>query len=419
MNNIIPPPPFLPASGLDEVTLPLPGLHDTKPSAAVVVSHCGKIVGRNRHFRSSAGSYLESRYDGVLQWKLGEVTKRANFEIIPIGRNCYHVKSWQDKFVSSMANGDLTADTPRAGPCAALAITQVGPGTFSIKTVHGKFVSAGPSVCVRADDVGPAETITIEPLNEGKYGGEKRRLRDRPGYVYVQNSDVVRCDEFARGRELFNIVTLGRNQYHIQSCKWGKYLAVGGDGALVASSTSPEALGIFTIEKKEDAVAIKTSRGKYVVVPPHGKVLADGDVPTLFIPEPPFRSKFAGINQYIRSCHGSYLSVRPDGIVLCAKGWWTAGNSEKFELVPVGRSGYYIRTRIHTWLTLIEDGYKVAAKPINTPGMDQTFFIKQVADNGKAISFMTCRGTYLSARLNGSVDAARDGIGEFEVFTLG
>jgi hypothetical protein len=96
----------------------------------------------------------------------------------------------------------------------------------------------------------------------------------------------------------------------------------------------------------------------------------------------------------------------------------SVGSTEKFELVPAGRSGYHIKTRLGTWLTLIDDGYKVAARAISKLAVNQTFFIKQVADSGTAVSIMTARGKYVCAHPDGAISAARDEIGEFEVFGI-
>jgi hypothetical protein len=84
-----------------------------------------------------------------------------------MGHDRYHVKSTAGQYLSATPDGELTIERRQAAEWEAFTISPEGPGTFSIRTVHGKYILAqSPDstgrTAAHADNASEWEMFAIE-----------------------------------------------------------------------------------------------------------------------------------------------------------------------------------------------------------------------------------------------------------------
>jgi hypothetical protein len=257
--------------------------------------------------------------------------------------------------------------------------------SFSIRSAHGKFLSAQPEGHLTAVANNDAwEKYTIEPV---KAGERVFRIKGAHGqFLCVEGETKVMANRKEAAQwESFELVAApdsnpfdGEFKGALKSKHTNKFLSAQPDGRLEANREKQGEWETFTFKTESNhPFTIKTAHNKFLSAHPNG-CLVMADAPNAWEKYSIEPAGSAGVFK-IKGAHGQYLCVENDKTVVVNRK--EAAQWESFELVPQADTNPF-------------DGeLKVGLKSKHT-------------------------NKFLSAQPDGRLEANRDAPGAWEIFTL-
>jgi hypothetical protein len=266
--------------------------------------------------------------------------------------NTVSLRTSYDKYVATMPNGNVHADSYNSGDCESFVRVPNPDGSIAFQSTGSvKYLSVQYDGSIRATgvSVGPQESFFVQNHPDGTFSMRSVFLDKFLTVMWPPTMRMVihNSAKDVGGWENFRMIRLRHDSIALQTYHH-TYVTANPDGLLTANPADDLGKnGIFQIESvEENKVALKTAFGKYVTAQENGTVYADGGTLSGW-------EAFKIVKQedgYIalRSFHDTYLTTAVAFI----------GDAGAWNLREAGVSGVELTAAGYTEQELKEAGFK-------------------------------------------------------------
>lgn len=253
------------------------------------------VEGSGKYFESPQGTLLTAvPKTGHLEWKVKKLDIWEKFDIIPIRKYVYNVKSYHGKYLCAQPDGSIICNREKPDIWEEFEIKEIPnkPGFFRIKTYHNTYVSyernGYPSASYKNPQLTINQVFRIPCVAHPKISktGEVKALKSYFGkfLTATSNGRLEWTSDKVGESEIFQITKLEKNKYTIKSA-FGRYLSVEPNNSI--NSNCPDFGDYETFEitkslKNWGCFYIRSHFKKYLSAQPNGSVECNRDVPDIW-----------------------------------------------------------------------------------------------------------------------------------------